>query len=74
MKHYIIIIVITFFACNTVNQKEANDLLYTEETHLKNIQQLTFGGDNAEAYWSFDDSKLVFQAKNEKWGASCDQI
>ena len=74
MKHYIIIIVITFFACNTVNQKEANNLLYPEESHLKNIQQLTFGGDNAEAYWSFDDSKLVFQAKNEKWGASCDQI
>ena len=44
------------------------------ETHLANIKQLTFGGDNAEAYWSFDDSKLVFQAKNEKWGVECDQI
>ncbi len=47
---------------------------YEQEKHLKNIRQLTFGGDNAEAYWSFDDKKLVFQAKNEAWGASCDQI
>lgn len=45
-----------------------------EEVHLQNIKQLTFGGDNAEAYWSFDDTKLVFQAKNEAWGAICDQI
>ena len=29
-------------------------LLYPDETHFKNIQQLTFGGDNAEAYWSYD--------------------
>ena len=42
--------------------------------HFKNLKQLTFGGENAEAYWSFDDSKLIFQATNEKWGQSCDQI
>ena len=36
------------------------------------MKQLTFVG-NAEAYWSFDDSKLIFQATNEKWGQS-DQI
>ncbi|HFS67824.1 MAG TPA: hypothetical protein ENK67_06390 [Flavobacteriia bacterium] len=46
---------------------------YKQEKHLKNIKQLTFGGDNAEAYWSFDDSKLVFQASNH-WGLKCDQI
>lgn len=47
---------------------------YEEETHFANIHQLTNGGDIAEAYWSFDDSKLVFQAKYDKWGAECDQI
>lgn len=47
---------------------------YPEENHLKNIRQLTWGGDNAEAYWSFDDSMLVFQATNEEWGIECDQI
>ncbi|NNC86812.1 MAG: hypothetical protein HKN75_12110, partial [Bacteroidia bacterium] len=42
--------------------------------HLANIKQLTNGGDNAEAYFSFDDKQLVFQANNEKWNTSCDQI
>jgi TolB protein len=31
------------------------------EKHLRNVRQLTFGGENAEAYWSFDGTKLVFQ-------------
>ena len=31
------------------------------ETHLGNVRQLTFGGQNAEAYWSFDSKKLIFQ-------------
>ena len=44
------------------------------EKHFSNIKQLTFGGDNAEAYWSFDNKMLSFHAKNEKWGAPCDQI
>ncbi len=49
-------------------------LKYKEEKHLKNVKQLTANGDNAEAYWSFDDKQLVFQARNEEWGAECDQI
>jgi TolB protein len=47
---------------------------YPQEKHLSNVRQLTFGGDNAEAYWSFNDSKLVLQITNEKLGAECDQI
>jgi Tol biopolymer transport system component len=35
---------------------------------------LTFGGDNAEGYWSFDNKRLVFQANNSDWGTGCDQI
>ena len=49
-------------------------LRYPEESHLKNVQQLTFGGDNAEAYWSFDGKYLVFQRTNVKEGINCDQI
>lgn len=52
----------------------ADTLRYPEETHLKNIRQLTFGGDNAEAYWSFDGKYLVFQRTNTKEGIPCDQI
>jgi TolB protein len=44
------------------------------ERHLKNLTQLTFGGDNAEAYFSFDGKNLTFQSNNAKWGLSCDQI
>lgn len=50
-------------------------LLYSgEEKHLKNVRQLTFGGDNAEAYFSFKGDKITFQAHNPAWGDSCDQI
>ncbi|MBT4478321.1 MAG: hypothetical protein HOC66_02825 [Flavobacteriales bacterium] len=45
-----------------------------KEKHLQNIKQLTFGGDNAEAYFSFDDTRLVFQLKNPDIGIDCDQI
>jgi TolB protein len=44
------------------------------ERHLKNIKQLTFGGDNAEAYFSFDGKNLAFQSNNKTWGLQCDQI
>jgi len=49
-------------------------LLYPSETHLKNIQQLTFGGDNAEAYFSFDSKWIIFQRTKANEGVLCDQI
>jgi len=42
------------------------------ERRLRNIRQLTFGGENAEAYFSFDGRKLIFQSKRD--GRACDQI
>jgi Tol biopolymer transport system component len=47
---------------------------YPSETHLQNIQQLTFGGDNAEAYFSFDNKWIIFQRTQPKDGLMCDQI
>lgn len=47
---------------------------YPEEKHFANMQQLTFGGDNAEAYFSFDSKWLIFQKTNPKEGILCDQI
>lgn len=35
------------------------------ERHLANIRQLTVGRQNAEAYFSFDGSKLIFQSTND---------
>jgi TolB protein len=41
------------------------------EPHLKNIRQLTSGGENAEAYFSPDGTQLIFQSTRD--GAGCDQ-
>ena len=50
-------------------------LLYEgEEKHLSNVKQLTFGGDNAEAYFSFDGTKITYQMRNKSKGMNCDQI
>lgn len=47
---------------------------FSSEKHFKNVRQLTFGGDNAEAYFSFDDNHLTFQVTNPSMNATCDQI
>ena len=41
------------------------------ETHLANVRQLTFGGENAEAYFSPDGKRLVLQSLRD--GHECDQ-
>lgn len=53
---------------------QQNPIHYASETHLSNVKQLTFGGENAEAYWSFNDSILTYQYTNKKQGIMCDQI
>ncbi|HET9595375.1 MAG TPA: hypothetical protein VFP65_07330 [Anaeromyxobacteraceae bacterium] len=42
-----------------------------EERHLRNVRQLTFGGENAEAYFSFDGKQLILQSTRN--GGECDQ-
>lgn len=51
-----------------------SELNYEGEDHFYGMRQLTDGGDNAEAYFSFDGSQLTFQSNAEKWGNECDQI
>jgi Tol biopolymer transport system component len=53
---------------------ESSTLAFPQEKHFKNIRQLTFGGNNAEAYFSPDGKKIVFQSDYKEWGVSCDQI
>jgi len=43
-----------------------------EETHFASLRQLTFGGENAEAYLSFAEDQLIFQSTRD--GLGCDQI
>ena len=42
------------------------------ETHLRHVKQLTFGGQNAEAYFSYDGRRLIFMSTREPY--QCDQI
>lgn len=42
------------------------------EVRLRNVRQVTFGGTNAEAYFSSDGKRLIFQATREPY--QCDQI
>lgn len=56
------------------NATAADSLIKDGETHFKNIRQLTFGGDNAEAYFSFNGEMLTFQSNYKEWGLECDQI
>ena len=52
----------------------ADTLRYEQEGHLRNVRQLTFGGDNAEAYFSFDNQYLTLQRAQESADIPCDQI
>lgn len=57
---------------NSQSDVKDDPLRLPEEIHLKNIQQLTFGGENAECYFSFDGKKFTFQTTRD--GRNCDQI
>uniref|UniRef100_A0A0K0FLM1 EGF-like domain-containing protein n=1 Tax=Strongyloides venezuelensis TaxID=75913 RepID=A0A0K0FLM1_STRVS len=66
---------------NNIGKKLGNIPIYNNithypgEVHLGNITQLTFGGENAEGYFSFDDKKMTYQATGPKnYGTKCDQI
>lgn len=47
-------------------------LVDPRESRLLRVRQLTFEGSNAEAYWSFDGKRIVFQSTRE--GHGCDQL
>src|SRR5215208_7516456 len=59
----------------SVGQSPANKSSPVElpsEKRLRNVRQLTDGGENAEAYFSGKGERLIFQSK--RGGAECDQI
>ena len=49
-----------------------SSLALPAEKHLRNMRQLSFGGQNAEAYFSADGRQLIFQSQRD--GRGCDQI
>jgi TolB protein len=52
--------------------QSSDSLRHPNESHLRNIRQLTFGGSNAEAYLSFDETRIIFQTTRVPF--HCDQI
>jgi Tol biopolymer transport system component len=48
-------------------------VIHPEENHFQNLRQLTFGGQNAEGYWSPDGKRIIYQRMNEAEGVACDQ-
>ena len=55
-----------------LSQDAGKPLALPSEKHLRNLRQLTFGGENAEAYFSADGKQLIFQSTRD--GHGCDQI
>ena len=53
-------------------QQSGDSLLVPGEKHLRNLKQLSFAGENAEAYFSSDGKQLIFQSTRD--GHQCDQI
>ena len=52
----------------------SDTLRFPGEVHLRNVRQVTFGGNNAEAYWSFDGEQLIFQSDWDRINPQgCDQ-
>lgn len=56
----------------TVEKTNGTDLRFPGEKHFANLRQLTFGGENAEAYFNADGTEIIFQTTRD--GFQCDQI
>ena len=73
---FAIVSTLSFFTFASIERQQPSSstksLQLPEEKHLQNIKQLTFGGENAEAYFSADGKQLVFQSTRD--GRGCDQI
>ena len=66
------LLVIAVGIVGTAHAGSDDSLRDEREVHLADVRQLTFGGENAEAYWSPDGKELIFQSTRPPLG--CDQI
>jgi len=72
MKGWVVVFFCLFLYGALLSEDNSPSATASQERHLKNLRQLTFGGENAEAYFSFDGNKLIFQSTRN--GHMCDQI
>jgi len=80
--HYLIVIILAIAFMGLMRSRalkqnlsfvdgSANQQILEQEKHFKSLQQLTFSGENAEAYFSSDSKKLIFQSHDGE--GLCDQ-
>ncbi len=72
MKYSFLLLIIFIFTNLVFSQNSDDPYRMDGEKHLKNIKMLTDKGENAEAYLSFDEQKLIFQSNRGE--LPCDQI
>jgi len=77
-----LLFLVSLFGCGGADTEVVEDVKRVSESesssdslegrHLANLRQVTFGGENAEAYYSPDGERLIFQSRRD--GVPCDQI
>lgn len=67
-----VLIFITGISGVVNSQSDDDKLILPGEKHFKNIKQLTFGGENAETYFSLEGERFSFQSTRDS--LKCDQI
>jgi Tol biopolymer transport system component len=68
----VLVLVLTPQSNSIAQQRSGGPLALPEEKHLRNVRQLTPGGENAEAYFSADNKSIIFQS--HEGNDACDQI
>lgn len=70
----LILLIMSIIICliNTGCENTSDPYVLENERHFKNVKMLTDSGENAEAYFSFDETKLSFQSTSGD--LKCDQI
>jgi TolB protein len=72
MKRLLVFLLFPVIVMTSVLANGPDSLWNPKESHLRNVRQLTFGGTNAEAYFSFDAQRLIFQSTRSPY--DCDQM
>ena len=68
----LIIITSLLFSTSALSQQDEIQLQPSKDLNMTNLTQLTFEGDNGEAYFSADGQQLIFQSN--RGGYECDKI
>jgi len=68
----VLLICAFMFSCDQKKTKSGPEMAFPGENHFTNIHMLTREGENAEAYFSFDQQRLIFQSRHGRY--LCDQI